>query len=132
MAFLTKTSNCSKFKKYLEDSVQLCSDYLTSLELFVDGIKSALDMVLCSHFSFAPYNEWTLDYLVTTTLFPQALKRHPHYHDMFINFNAFGIVLHLFLWRGTPIKFGNSLTLYHKFTALHHINCDWSIFQEFA
>jgi hypothetical protein len=49
---LTKTSHCSKFKKYLEDSVSLASDSLTSLEFFVDGIKSALDMALCSHYSF--------------------------------------------------------------------------------
>jgi hypothetical protein len=46
-AFMTKVSHCSKFKKFLEDSVRLASDSLTSLELFVDGIKSVLDMTLC-------------------------------------------------------------------------------------
>jgi hypothetical protein len=45
LAILTKTSNCLKFKKYLEDSVLLALDSLSSLELLVDGIKSALDMV---------------------------------------------------------------------------------------
>jgi hypothetical protein len=36
--------------------------------MFVDGITIALDVVLSSHFSFAPYNEWATDYLVTMTL----------------------------------------------------------------
>jgi hypothetical protein len=71
LALLTKTSHCSKFKNFLEESVQMKSDSLASLELFIDGIKSALDMALCSHYSFAPYNEWALEYLVTTKLYPQ-------------------------------------------------------------
>jgi hypothetical protein len=61
LAVITKTSQCSKFKEYLEDSVQLSSDSLTSLELFVDGVKSALDMVMCPYYSLAHYNEWALD-----------------------------------------------------------------------
>jgi hypothetical protein len=71
LALLTKTSHCSKFKKFLEESVQMKSDSLASLELFVNGIKSALEMSLCSHYSIPPYNEWALDYLVTTTICPQ-------------------------------------------------------------
>jgi hypothetical protein len=54
LAILANTSHCLKFKKYLEDSVLLASDSLSSLEFLVDGIKSSLDMALCSHFSFAP------------------------------------------------------------------------------
>jgi hypothetical protein len=50
LATMTKTSHCSKFKKFIED--------FTSLEMCVDGIKSTLDMVLSSHFSFVTYNEW--------------------------------------------------------------------------
>jgi hypothetical protein len=123
VAVLTKTSHCSKFNKYFEYSVQLESDSLTSMELLVDGIKSALDMALCSHFSFTPYNEWGLDYLITTNLCPPELHVHPRYTMMCINFNAFGLVLHRFLWGGTPITFGRIPTVYHELTALHHITC---------
>jgi hypothetical protein len=67
---LTKSSHCSKFQLHLEASITLNHDSLPYLELFVDGFKAALDMTLCSYYSFAPYNEWALDYLATTTLFP--------------------------------------------------------------
>jgi hypothetical protein len=113
LAVLAKTSHCSKFKKCLEESAKLSSDSLTVLELFVDGIKSALDMMLCYHYSFAPYIEWALDYLVTTTLCPPALQGHPRYQAMCINYNAFGLVLHSFLWSGTPISFGSCPASYH-------------------
>jgi hypothetical protein len=99
------------------------------MELLVDGIKSALDMALCYHFSFTPYNEGGLDYLINATLFPPELCGHPRYTMMCINFNAFGLVLHRFLWVGTPITFGRSPTAYHELTALRHITCGWTILQ---
>jgi hypothetical protein len=127
---LTKTSHCSKFKKHLEDSVSLASDSLTSLEFFVDGIKSALDMALCSHYSFLPYNESALDYLVTTTLCPPTLRGHPRYSSMCINFNAFGLVLHRFMWSRAPITFSRSPSAYHELNVLRHVTCGWTLFQE--
>jgi hypothetical protein len=85
-------------------------------------------VALCSHCSFAHYNEWELDYLIKTTHFSPALKDHPWYHYMFINFNTFGLVLHWFLWSGTPIKFGTNPASYHELTALRHINYGWTLF----
>jgi hypothetical protein len=118
LALLAKTSHCSKFKKNLEESFQMESDSLASLELFVDGIKSDLDMALCSHYSFSPYNEWALGYLVTTTICPPALRGHPRYTMMCINYNVFGLVLHRFLWSGNPVTFIRSPIAYHELTAL--------------
>jgi hypothetical protein len=65
-----------------------------------------------------------------TTIFPPALKGHPRYHTMCINFNAFGLVLHRFVWSGTPIKFGNVPASYHELTALHRLTSGWTLFQE--
>jgi hypothetical protein len=75
MDALTNTSHCSN--NYLKDLVKLSSDSLASLELFIDGVKNALNVALCSHCSFAHYNEWELDYLIKTTHFSPALKDHP-------------------------------------------------------
>jgi hypothetical protein len=124
------TPHCSKFKKFL--SVQMKSDSLASLELFFDGIKSALEMAPCSHYSFSPYNEWALDYLVTTTLRPPALPGHPRYTRMCINYNVFRLVLHRFMWSGNSVTFSRSPIAYHDLTALQHIECGWTILQEFV
>jgi hypothetical protein len=49
---------------------------------------------------------------------------------MCINYNAFGLVLHPFLWNGIPITFANSPKAYHELTAPCHITCVWTLFQE--
>jgi hypothetical protein len=131
LATMTETSHCSKCKKFLEDSVQLSPDLLTSLAVFVDGIKSALTMVLSSNFSFASYNEWATYFLITTTLCPPALQGHPRYTAMRVNFNAFSLVLQRFIWTSNPITFENSPNSYHELTDLRHITCGWTLLQEF-
>jgi hypothetical protein len=87
-------------------------------------------MTLCYHYSFAPYNEWALDYLVTTTLCPTEFHDHPRYLLMCIIFNAFGKVLHRFIWNGTKITFDKSPDAFHALTSLRHISCGWTLFQE--
>jgi hypothetical protein len=52
------------------------SNSFTSHELFVDGVKAAEDMQLCTHFTFASYNKWDLDYLITTTICSPLLNHH--------------------------------------------------------
>jgi hypothetical protein len=126
---LTKTSHCSKLKMYLEASITLKSDLLPSLEIFGNGFKAALDMMLCSHYSFSPYNKWALNYLVTTTLCPPEFRDHPQYPLMCINFNAFGQV-HRFMWNGTMLTFDKSPDAFHALNPLRHISCGWTLFQE--
>jgi hypothetical protein len=128
----TKTSYCSKFKKYLEDSVKLVSDSLTSLELFIDGVKSVLDTTMCSHYSFTPYNEWALNYLITTTLCPPEMNGHQRYTTMCVDFNDFGLMLHQFIWTGTPIEFALSHAVYNELRCIRHVKCGWTLFQEFV
>jgi hypothetical protein len=53
----TKFNHCLKFKVNIETSLALISDTLTSLEGFVDGIKSALDITMSVHYYFVPYAE---------------------------------------------------------------------------
>jgi hypothetical protein len=50
MTMPTKFNHCSKFKYNLEMSAVLTSDNLTSLELFIDSIKSALDVTMRVHY----------------------------------------------------------------------------------
>jgi hypothetical protein len=45
----------SAFKVNLEASLALTSYTLTYLKLFVDGIKSALDITTSVHYYFLPY-----------------------------------------------------------------------------
>jgi hypothetical protein len=49
---------------------------------------------------------------------------------MCINFNAFGLVLHRFMWSRAPITFSRSPSAYHELTALRHVTCGWTLFQE--
>jgi hypothetical protein len=87
-------------------------------------------MALCSHYSCLQYNEWALDYLIAMMLCPPTLQVHPRYSSMCINVNAFGLVLSRFMWSRAPITFSRSPSAYRELTALHHITCGWTLFQE--
>jgi hypothetical protein len=72
-----KFSHFSKFKTTLDSSVNLTDGTLLAMETFGDGSKVSLDVLMCIHYSFAPYAEWKLDYLLTTLICPPELAHHP-------------------------------------------------------
>jgi hypothetical protein len=49
---------------------------------------------------------------------------------MCITFNAFGLILHCIMWSRAPITFTHSPSAYHDLTALIHVTCGWTLFQE--
>jgi hypothetical protein len=49
-----------------------------------------------------------------------------------INYNAFGLVLHRYLWSGIPVTFGPSPTVYHELAPFRQIKCGWTLLQEFV
>jgi hypothetical protein len=108
----------------------LNNDTLLSLDTFVDGIKASLNVMVCVHYSFAPYAKWKVDYLLTTSLCPPEIVHHPRYQAMCINYNAYGQLLHRFLHNDTAITHDSSPLSYHELTALDNISCGWKLLQE--
>jgi hypothetical protein len=119
----TKLMHCSKFKLHLDTSEKLLSDSLTSLELFVDGFKGALDTAMSTHYSFAPYMEWEDDYLLTTTMCPPEFSTNPNHTAICINYNAYGQVLYRHLHSAVVIDMTECPIVYHEITALDAIKC---------
>jgi hypothetical protein len=49
---------------------------------------------------------------------------------MYINFTAFGLVLHRFMRIRALIMFNRSPSAYHELTALRYVTRGWTLFQE--
>jgi hypothetical protein len=126
----TKSTHCSKFKTYLDLAGVLLSDSLTSLEIFVDGIKGALNTAMSAHYSFAPYAEWTGEYLLTTALCPPELAGHLHYTTMCINYNDYGQMVYRYTHSTGTINFTSCPHAFHELPALDSIKCGWQFLHE--
>jgi hypothetical protein len=118
-----KFLHCPHFKMSLEASIGLIDNSLLALESFVDNTKASLDITMCAHYEFAPYAEWTKDYLVTTIFCPPDQIHHPRYQAMCVNYNAYGRVLHQFLQTDADIAKDRSPNASHELTALDNIRC---------
>jgi hypothetical protein len=128
----TKFNHCSKFKQYLATSGKLLSDSLTSFEIFIDGIKEALDTAMSVHYSFTPHAEWSESYLLTTFLCPPEMTHHPRYTTMRVTYNMYGQMLYRHLHSATIIDFSLCPNAYHELAALDSIKCGGQLLQEWV
>jgi hypothetical protein len=126
----TKFTHCSNFKTYLDPDGVLLSDSLTLLEIFVDGIKGALDTATSAHYSFAPYAEWNDEYLLTTALCPPKLAGHFHYKTMYIKYNDYGQMVYRYMHSTCTVNVTSRPRDFNELTALDIIKCGWKLLQE--